>query len=352
MRKRLSWMIAAVLMTASCQQQSDTRQPEEARLASHEETSTAQPGFPGKRFREAFENLAAHFEQEVQRDSNDVAAHAGLSEAYSTLWCFGFYSRSEALPKARAAATKAVQLDDELAAAHTALGIVKLCDWDWVGAERAFIRAIQLDPGDAKARHWHALYLAAMGRHEQAMAESTQAENLDPTSLGFKTGKGAVLYFGHKFEEMRQQMLGTIALDPDFAWGYDWLGMAFVQLEQFDQAIETYEKAVELSDRTAEVMAGLGHAYGVAGNKSAGKKVLEELDALAERWYVPPVQRAYVCFGLGERDRAFELLEEAYADRSWELVFLREEPWFDEVRSDPRFVNLQERMQFPEKPHR
>lgn len=342
-------MIAALLIAIGCQPRSDTRHLQEVDTASPEEASEVRSRFPGRKYRKAFENLAIHFAQEVERDSENAAAHAGLSETYSTLWCFGFYSRSEALPVARAAATKAVKLDDELGAAHTALGIVRLCDWDWAGAERSFLRAIQLYPDDAKARHWYALYLAAMGRHGQAMGESTRAEELDPASLGFKTGKGAVLYFGRRFKDMREQMLGVVALDPTFPWGYDWLGMAYVQLGRFDQAIETYEKAVELSDRTAEVVAGLGHACGVAGKKPEGKKLLDELDGLAKQWYVPPVQRAYVCLGLGEVDRAFELLEEAYAARSWELVFLREEPWFDAVRSDPRFLDLQERMQFPER---
>jgi serine/threonine-protein kinase len=311
------------------------------------ETSHSLAGFPGGKYRQAFENLAAHHEREAERDPTNAIAHAGIAEAYATLWCFGFHPREEALPRARAAVARAVELSSESTATQTALGIVNLCDWDWRGAENAFRRAVALDPGDAKAHHWYALYLAAMGRHDEALAETTLAGELAPGSLGFRTGKGAVLYFARQFEAMRDHLIETIALDPEFPWAHDWLGMAYVQLKDFDRAIETYERAVELSDETAEVLAGLGHAYGMAGRHPEARAVLEKMERFATRWYVPPVQRAYVCFSVGESDRGFELLEEAYADRSWELVFVREEPWFDKIRSDPRFADLETRVQLP-----
>ena len=340
----------AVLTAASCRQPRDAAPAPDTHEGSAVDVTSSPPLVSGGKFRRAFESIAQHFRDESRRDASRAAAHAGLSEACSTLWCFGYRSRAEARPEARAAAARAVALDDELPAAHTSVGIVKLCDWDWTGAEHAFRRAIQLDSDDAKAHHWLALYLSAMGRHEEAFAESTRAEQLEPLSPGFRTGKGAVLYFAHRFEEMRKQMLGVVSRAPDFPWGHDWLGMALVQLGRFDRAIDTYETAVKLSDRTAEVLAGLGHACGVAGRASFAREILEELERDAENGYVPPVQRAYVCLSLGDEDRAFELLEEAYADRSWELVFLREEPWFDTVRSDPRFVRLQQRMRFPRPP--
>ncbi len=341
------WSIVLLLLATGCRQHSGNSSSERAQPATQEAADGAPDRFPGQKHRQAFESLAARYEASIRANEIDASAHAGRSEMYSTLWCFGFGSRREVLPAARAAATRAVELDDQLAAAHTAMGIVTLCDWDWETAEREFRRAIELDPDDAKAHHWLALYLAAMGRHEEALVASTRAESLDPDSLGFKVGKGAVLYFGRAFEEMRRQMLGVVALDPDFPWGYDWLGMAQVQLRQFEPAIETYQKAVRLSDGTAEVVAGLGHAYGVAGREAEASRILDQLESLAGRWYIPPVQRAYVCVGLGRWDRAFELLEEAFRDRSWELVFLREEPWLDEIREDARFAALEKRMRFP-----
>jgi len=348
MNKHLHVMIAALLVAGGCQQQTSDNQPATPNPAPlDKESKMPDDQFPGKKYRDAFAGLAAQYERKAQLEPDNAAVYADLSENYSTLWCFGFYARNDALPKAKAAAEKAVLLNEKFGFAHTAMGMVRLFDWDWIGAEREFVRAIQLNPKEPRSHHWYALYLSAMGRYDQAMEESTQAEKLDPSSLGFKTGKGAILYFGHKFEEMKKQMLATVAPAPDFPWGYDWLGMAYVQLGDFGQAIKTYQKAAELSDRTAEVLAGLGHAYGKAGRKSDGEKVLEELDRYAAQWYVPPVQMAYVCFGLGEETRAFELLEKAFQLRAWELVFIQVEPWFDSYRSDPRFINLQQRMNFP-----
>ena len=158
------------------------------------------------------------------------------------------------------------------------------------------------------------------------------------------------MYFDRSFDAMREFLVETIALDAEFPWAHDWLGMAYVQLRDFDRALPVYERAVELSDRTAEVLAGLGHAHARAGNRAAAAEILTELEAAAERSHVPPVQRAYVAFGLGDVDRGFELLEEAYRMRAWELVFIREEPWFDDVRSDVRFAGLVDRIGFPPRP--
>ncbi|MEW5975661.1 MAG: tetratricopeptide repeat protein [Acidobacteriota bacterium] len=306
--------------------------------------------FPGRKFRDAFAGLAAQYEARVKDHPTDARAYAEMSEVYATLWCFGFWPRNDALPKARAAAETAVSIDAKLGLAHTALGLVNLLDWDWRGAERELLLAIQLGPREPRSHHWFSLYLSAMGRHQEALAASTRAGELDPSAPGLKVGKGAILYFAHRFKELKQHMLSTVALDPTLPWPHDWLGMAYVELKDFENAIPTYEKAVELSNRTAEVLAGLGHAYGLAGRKPEALQVLEELEGYAKQWYVPPVQRAYVCLGVGQTDRAFQLLEEAFAMRAWELVFMRVEPWFDAFRSDPRFVDLEKRMNFPASP--
>jgi tetratricopeptide (TPR) repeat protein len=141
----------------------------------------------------------------------------------------------------------------------------------------------------------------------------------------------------------------TVKKTPNYAPSFDWLGMAYLQLKQFDKSIEVYRKAVELSDGLAEIKAGLGHAYGMAGRKDEARKVLNELNSLAEKYYIPPVQIAYVAASLDEIDETFELLEKAYIERTWDLVFIREEPWFDDFHSLPRFVDLLKRIQFPRK---
>ena len=288
-----------------------------------------------------------YYHEAARLDPNDALAQVGLAEAYTMLWSFGFISRQDALAKAGAAARKAVALDPKLAETRTALGALKMREWDWAGAETEFKRAIELAPDNARSRHWYALFLAAMGRHKEALEQSGRANELQPSSPGMMTGLGAILYFARADDWMIQQMEQTVKLDPKFAPGYDWLGMAYVQAGRFDESIEVYKKGVRLSGGAAEVKAGLGHAYGVAGRHREAQQALQELLALAKRKYVPPVQIAFVYLGLGEKERALELLEQAYRERSWELVFLRVEPWVDILRDNPRFQDLLRRMSFP-----
>jgi len=301
--------------------------------------------YPGKEFRAQLEKDVQKYERAIKDNPNEASNYAGLAEASTVLWCYGFYPRSMIFSKSRAAAIKAVKIDPKLAFAHTILGLVKLSDWDWAAAEKEFRCGIELNPDKPQSFHWYALYLAAMGQHKQALDETRKAVIMDP-STSFKVGYVSILYFARDFTQMVDYLNEAIASDPQFAPSYDWLGMAYVQLERFDEAIKVYRKAVKLSDGAAEVLAGLGHAYGVAGRIAEAQAVRDKLIAFAKRWYIPPVQIAFVLVGLGEIDRAFELLERAYTERSWELIFMREEPWLDVLHSDPRFDNLLKRLHF------
>ncbi|MGI9458223.1 MAG: tetratricopeptide repeat protein [Aeoliella sp.] len=303
--------------------------------------------YPGKKFRTGFENLKRHFEQAVEQDPDHAPHHVGLANARIMLWCFGFVPHSDAMVAAESDVATAIELDNRYAPAHTAAGVVRLGKWDWSGAEKHFERAIEIDPQNAESRHWHALYLSALGRHDQARAESLKALELDPSS-GYQTGFGAILYFARDFERMCARMESTIADAPDFAPGYDWLGMAYVQEGRYTESIAVYEKAVKLSGNLAEIKAGLGHAYAVAGNDAEARAISRELASLSQRWHVPPVQRAFVHVGLGENDLALGLLEQAFRERSWELVFLQVEPWLDDLRGEAQFDDLARRIGFPE----
>jgi tetratricopeptide (TPR) repeat protein len=295
----------------------------------------------------AMRKAVEFYAQAAQIDPHSAPAQVGLAEACTMLWGFGFMSRQEALPKAEAAALKAVELDPKLADARTTLGALRMREWEWAGAEVEFKRAIELQPSNARCRHWYALFLAAMGRHPEALLQSRRANELEPASPGMMTGLGAILYFARDYDQMIRQMEATTTLDPNFAPGYDWLGMAYVQTGKFPESIAAYEKGVALAAGASEVKAGLGHAYGLAGRREDAKKMLSELNGLAKQKYVPPVQIAFVHLGLGENDRALELLEQAYRERSWELVFIGVEPWVDNLRSDPRFQDLLRRINFP-----
>ena len=302
--------------------------------------------FPGKGIRDAMRAAARRFEHATEENPDYAPSFVGVADWYTTLWCFGFVARTESMPLAKKAALRATEIDDQLADAHTVLGAVYMADWEWTLAEREFRRGIELDPQNANSHHWYALFLAAMGRHKEALTESAKAIALEPT-VGNQTGRGAVLYFAHEFRRMAKHMETTIAESPDFAIGYDWLGMAYVQLKRFDEAIITYEKADRLSRGMAEIKAGLGHAYGEAGKTAKAREILRELNRFSHQWHIPPVQIAYVHISLGEKDMAFKMLEKAFREKSWELAFLGVEPWFDPLRDDPRFVDLHNRMQFP-----
>ncbi|MEQ8211030.1 MAG: tetratricopeptide repeat protein [Lacipirellulaceae bacterium] len=304
--------------------------------------------YPGAALKAGILKLADAHEKETLNKPHSLEGHVGVVDAYSMLWCFGFVPREEVLSKVLTAAETAIAIDERDARAQTAMGVAKLSAWDWLAAEQHLHAATEINPKLATAHHWYALFLAASDRHEEAIKYSRRAVSLDP-SPGMQTGLGAVLYFGHDWKQQITHMESTLKNSADFAPGLDWLGMAYVQEKQYDKALTTYEKAVELSGGLAEILAGLGHAYALAGETEKAREVLAKLQLMDEKWYVPPVQIAYVLVGLGETDEAFRYLDRAFHENSWELVFLRVEPWFDPLRDDPRFKRLEKSMGFPDR---
>jgi len=310
-------------------------------------TETTEPlRYPGKTKRDALVRSAEQLETWIQADPDAAANHVGVADIQTFLWCYGFQPYAEAMPLCESAARRALELDPDLAAAHTALGIVLLGKRDWDAAERELLLAIELDPKRAASLHWYALYLAAMNRHDEAEEYSKRSAEIDPSS-GMTIARSSILYFKRDWQGMIDVLMPTIEQDAQYEAAYDWLGMAYVQQERFDKAIPTYLRAEELSDGLAEVLGGLGHAYAVAGRENEAREVLDIMYRSAERWHVPPVQIAFVHIGLGEKQEALDLLEMAYEQRSWELVFLQAEPWLDPIRDEPRFIELVEKMKFP-----
>ena len=192
--------------------------------------------FPGKSFRDPMDKEVLKFEKEILKNPKDANAFTGLAISYIFLWCYGFLSREDSIPKAKRAATQAVKINNKIGKAHTALGIMKLSEWDWKGAEQEFQIAIELNPGNSDAHHWYALYLSAMGRHGQALESSRHSLSLSPVSYS-DIGYGSILYFAHQFDEMVELLEKTVKKIPNYAPGFDWLGMAYLQLKQFDKSI-------------------------------------------------------------------------------------------------------------------
>jgi tetratricopeptide (TPR) repeat protein len=185
-----------------------------------------------------------------------------------------------------------------------------------------------------------------MGRFDEAMAQSDELTKLD-LDEDYLVGRGSLFYFQHRFAELKEVMHRCIAKDPTVPWGHDWLGMAYNGLEEHVDALTTYSLAFELSDGTAEVGAGYGHALGLAGEIGMAKEMADYYALVAQEHYVPPVQRAYIHIGIGEYDEAIRLLEQAFEENSWFLGFAKVEPWLDPIRAEERFIDIERRMRFP-----
>ncbi len=299
-----------------------------------------------KRTPEGFKKAIEHFEEAIEIDHLYAAAYAGLADSYNMLGTYSALAPREAFPRAKAAATRALEIDDTLAEAHTSLAYVENSyDWDWTGAEFEFKRAIELNPSYATAHYWYAItHLAAMGRLNDAKAELTQAKELDPLSLIIGTNLGWLSYFARQYDRAIEQYEKTIELDANFGVAYYKLGQAYERKGLPEEAIVQYRKALYLSINSPGIMSALGHACAQAGKPEEARHVLDELKEMAKQRYVSPYFIAEVYRGLGELDQTFEWLEKAVADRSDWLVWIGVEPAFDDLRSDPRFVNLLQRI--------
>jgi serine/threonine-protein kinase len=286
------------------------------------------------------------FEQAIVYDRNYALAYAGLADAYSLLGIYSSIPARAAMPKAKAAAERALELDETLAEAHTALaGAYAFFDWNWAGAEREFLRAIQLNPDSAPAHHWYAsVHLAAMGRFEEALAEELRAKELEPLSLIINTNLGWISYHAREFEKAAAYCREAIDLEPRFTPAHFYYGLTLVQLGRVDEAITTLRHAVELSRGGAMIMGGLGYALGRSGDHEAARRVLADLRTQAAHMYVSPFHYAMVHTGLGEIEQALDYLDQTWEERFCWLVWLRTEPIFDPIRNHARFTDLLRRV--------
>jgi tetratricopeptide (TPR) repeat protein len=300
----------------------------------------------GSKIKTGYTDAVHYLNAQIQKDTSHAELYVVLAETQITIYIFGFSSRQETLPEARAAYLRAVDLDPESSAIKTLEGMLHMLDWEWKKAEEAFQQAILLDETNLKARHWYSLYLSAMLRFEEAMAQSDTILTMDPEGH-YLIGRGSLLYFARRNRELKDLMIQVVEKDTAVAWGYDWLGMAYIELREYQNSIDTYFKAFRLSDGTVEVGGGLGHALGLAGEYKAAKQMADFYEEKAKNHYLPPVQRAFIHIGIDEYGEALRLLEQAYDEKSWFLAFIQAEPWYDPLHHDPRFDRLVEKMNFP-----
>ncbi len=303
--------------------------------------------FWNRRTRDALPKAVDYFQRAADIDPTYALAYAGLADSYIVLGVNQFLTPSEAFPKAKQAALKALELDNALAEAHTSLAFVLQREWEWAEAEREFQRALELNPGYSTAHHWYSYVLTIMGRHEEAIAEARRATELDPLSLIINANLGEVLYYAGRSDEAIRQQLRTVDLDPDFYIAHFNLGQAYRKAGMFDKAIAEFERARALSGNNPFPLASLGAAYGFSGRKADAERVLKELREISKRGYVSPFLLAAVYVGLGEKEQAIKWLEKAYEERDSLLPWIKVSPTFDSLRSEPRFQDLVRRIGLP-----
>ncbi|MCI4347931.1 MAG: tetratricopeptide repeat protein, partial [Thermoplasmata archaeon] len=289
------------------------------------------------------------FELAIERDRTYALAFSGIADAYAQIGWLEFSAPTETFPRARAAAEKAIAIDDHLAEAHASLGFVRfLYERDWGAAAKEFERAIALNPGYPTGHQFYADYLKAMGRFDEAVDEMKRAFELDPLSMAINTGFGHVLYLMRDYDGAIEQYRKALHIDPAFAPAHLWFGRPYLQKGLFDEAISELRRAVELSGGSTISLAVLAHAYASAGNEPEARKILAELLERSRHQYLPSYWIALIYTGLGETDQAMAWLERACDERSSWIVWIKVEPRFDRLRSDPRFVSLLRRMRLGE----
>src|SRR5437016_4618619 len=285
--------------------------------------------FWGKRTRDGYKKATENFEQAIDKDPTYALAYAGLADCYNVLPSYGILPPQDSFAKGRAAATKALEIDNTLAEAQTSLAYVKYqYEWDWLGAESGFKRAIELNPNYATAHQWYALELAGLGRTDEAIREIKRSQELDPLALIANVNAGWIFYHARQYDKAIEQDRKSLEMDSNFARGHWAISEPLEQEQKYEEAIAELQMAGRL-DETPIILALLGHVYAVSGKRAEAQKIIDELNELSGRMYVDPYFLAQIYTALGARDSAFKQLERAYEQRSSWLVWLKVEPKFD-----------------------
>jgi TolB-like protein/DNA-binding winged helix-turn-helix (wHTH) protein/Flp pilus assembly protein TadD len=296
--------------------------------------------FWNKRTREGFQQAIEIFQEAADKDPNDARAYAGLADAYALTCTYGLVAPNENMPKARAAALKALQINEGLAEAHTSLALIsEFYNWDWQTAEKKFKRAIQLDPNYATAHQWYAEYLAFQGRFDEALAESERARRLDPLSLIIAADNGAILYYSRNYDRAIQQFDAALATDPA-AGRAQLISAAYAQKKMYTPALAKIETWKELTPGPWNWV-WEAYIYGRSGQPAKAQEALKKIEPDSRRWHVDPAPMFVTAYmGLGNNDEAIAWLQKAYSEHSNIMVSLKVDPIFDPLRSDPRFQEL------------
>ena len=308
--------------------------------------------FWNKRTATDAEKAIKHVEQAIALDPNYALAYSGLADCYAIRTAT---PPKIAIPKAMAAAMKAVELDDGLAEGHVSLGTVKeLYEWDKAGAEAEYKRALELNPNYALAYGFYSMYLTSMGRFDEGAAAAKRSQEIDPLSPSLYIYAGWNFYNARQYDRSIEEAQKAIDLDPNVSMAYNIMVRAFAEKKMFKQAIEMGQRAEALSRQKRLVskeypisLASLGYAYAVSGQVDEARQKLNDLKELSAEAYVSPKHFAVIHAGLGEKDQALEYLEKTYQERDEMQRFIKVSPIFDNLHSDPRFIELLSRVGLP-----
>ena len=303
--------------------------------------------FWNKRTTQGFQHAIEYFQQAIAKDPSYARAYAGLADSYALMSGYSLAPQKEFMPRAHAAALKALEIDESLAEAHTSLALItENYDWDWQKAEKEYRRAIQLDPNYATAHHWYAEYLAYQGRFDEAFAEIERARQLDPLSLIIATDNGAILYFSRQYDRAIKQFRAVLDMEPNFPRAH-LLIFAYVQKGLFADALADIEKWRRI-DNAPGSWAIEAYVYGRSGQQVEARRSLEKLQQLNRRRQMDPAAFALAYVGMDNKDEAFAWLQKAYLEHSNALTALKVDPIYDPLRSDARFQELLRRVGLPQ----
>jgi TolB-like protein/Tfp pilus assembly protein PilF len=287
-----------------------------------------------------------YYQQAIAVDSSYGPAYAALSLSYNDLVGYSLLDPKEFMPKAEAAARKALELEESLDEAHLALATLKTSTWQWVDAEREFKRAIELNPNLFRAHNTYSAYLSAVGRHEEAITEMKRAQELDPLSLFADAELGFTLYKARKYDQAIEVLKKSLELDANYPLAHTYLALTYAAKGMPAEAIAEHKESMRLGVNTPGMQIYLGAAYAQAGDLGAAQKILRQLETSRE--YVSPGELPVLYAALGKREEAFASFEKAYLARDQQLQYLGIEPAFDSLRSDTRFKDLMHRVGLPQ----
>jgi tetratricopeptide (TPR) repeat protein len=303
-----------------------------------------------KRTPETLDKARDYFNQAIEKDPNYALAYVGLADYYDVISDYAPVPSSEAVPKARAAAQKALAIDDTLAEAHAILADSYANQWEWSAAEREFKRALELNPNSANAHKLYWLYLSSLGRHEEALVEIKKAIRLDPLNLKYNDNLGQEYATGRQYDLAVEQFEKVIEMDPSFASVHFDLAGAYFDMGKYDLWLQEQENGASLSHQPEylAVYKEVGKVYSRSGFHAALREWAEQQKELSKRRYEDPAFIGFIYAAMGDKDQAFAWLEKGYKEKSDSIQYLKTSHMVDPLRSDPRYADMLKRMGLPQ----